>query len=123
MAVFYQLSSVLNKEEAAECKSTPLFISAKRDKATTMSAVSLAGFPECRCCHTVFIPTHRTCYNGHISAAYLVIVRAAIHGRLFVGLVSGAGVLPHHAVEIAHAAHVHAFVLHHPCSCLHGAVW
>lgn len=52
-------------------------------------------------------------------AAYLVIVGAAIHGRLFVELVSGPRVLPHYSIVVSHTAHVHTLVLYHPCSSLH----
>lgn len=62
----------------------------------------------------------RNIWEAVCVCAYLVIVRAAI--RLLVQLVSRPVALPHHAVQVSHAAHIHTFVLHHPSSCLYGVL-
>lgn len=72
------------------------------------------------CCIPKMCSCDLFCETG--VSAYLVIVRAAIHGRLLVELVSRPRVLPHYSIEVYHTAHVHTLVLHHPCSCLHGVV-
>lgn len=41
---------------------------------------------------------------------YLVIIRAAIHGRFLVELVSRPRVLSHYSIEISHAAHIYTLV-------------
>ena len=58
-----------------------------------------------------------------LPGAYLVVVRPPVHGGLLVELMARAMALAHHAVVVAHGAHVHALVLPHaPAAGLHGVV-